>query len=94
MGGRFPGVLPPKMRAAAVAQALVLVGLALIVLSRAGMILVSWKSWTPAGIWLVVAVSAASLAMNVATTSRWERRIWAPVGAVLTATSLLVALGP
>jgi hypothetical protein len=91
MGGRFPGTFPPRMRAAAIIQAALLIVIALVVLARAGLI--------PAGrdlsqwlVWGVVGISAVSVALNVMTPSTGERRIWAPVSIVLFTCSLIVAL--
>jgi hypothetical protein len=43
-------------------------------------------------IWVAVAVSAASVAMNAVSRSPGERRTWVPVGIVLLASSVTVAL--
>lgn len=92
MGGRFPGRFPPPMRVGAVVQALVLAGLALVVLSRAGVALPQWSAASTKLIWVVVAISGLSALMNLATPSKWERILWAPVGLTMLATSLVVAL--
>lgn len=90
MGGRFPGRLPPAMRFAAVGQALILGLLAVVVLARAGLVHTGWEGgWRG---WAVVAFSAVSLLMNLATPSKVERRLWAPVALLLLASSLTVAL--
>jgi len=93
MGGRFPGRFPGPMRLAAVAQALILVFLGGVVLTRAGLAfdaLASAASWL---IWVVVAFSAISLVLNSITPSRRERRVWVPVAVAMLGSSLLVALG-
>jgi hypothetical protein len=92
MGGRYPGRLPPAMRASAVVQAVVLALLALIVLSAARVVLPTIAAGLPWLVWLPVVFSAISLVLNAATPSAGERRIWAPVAAVLLVTSLTVAL--
>jgi cytochrome bd-type quinol oxidase subunit 2 len=92
MGGRNPGRLPAAMRAAALVQAVVLGGLALVVLSFAGLAVPSLAEDFPWLIWVAVAVSAASVAMNAVSRSPGERRTWVPVGLVLLASSLTVAL--
>lgn len=92
MGGAFPGRLPPKMRLLAVAQAVVLSLLALVVLSRAGVIapeLTADRSWL---IWVVVAIAVLSLIMNAASPSPHERRLWVPVILVILGSSVVVAL--
>jgi hypothetical protein len=93
MGGAFPGRYPTRMRVAAAAQAVLLALLALIVLSSAGLIAVPILSGLPSLIWLVVAFSAVSLALNAASRSAGERRIWVPVALVMLGSSLVVALG-
>jgi hypothetical protein len=92
MGGRFPGELPPLMRVAAVAQAVLLVLIVLIVLSRAGFLFPQWAGASTWGVWVVVAVSAVALVLNTMTPSRDERRIWAPAAGVMLICSLAVAL--
>lgn len=93
MGGRFPGRLPPPMRALALVQAGVLCVLAFVVLSAAEVAATDLVERRPWVVWLAVAVSAASVAMNAASPSPRERRLWVPVGLVMLATSLVVALG-
>ncbi len=92
MGGRFPGRFPPAMRVAALVQAAVLGGLAVVVLSHAGLVLPSLAQAFPWLVWVAVAVSAASVAMNAISPSAGERRTWVPVGLVLLASSVTVAL--
>lgn len=94
MGGRFSGPLPIAMRVAAVVQAAVLCGLAVAVLARADLILVAWREASRVGAWVAVVVSGLSLLMNLATPSKAERRLWAPVGLGLLVCSLIVALAP
>ncbi len=92
MGGRYPGRFPPAMRIAAVVQAVVLALLALVVLSAAGLVMPSVADALPWAMWLAVGFSAVSLVLNLVTPSAVERRLWAPIGAVLLVTSLAVAL--
>jgi hypothetical protein len=89
MGGRFPGTLPPAMRLAAIAQALLIVAMALVVLARAGVTLISRARRRL--VWAVVAFNAVSLLLNLITPSTGERALWAPVAAVLLVTSTVVA---
>ena len=89
MGGRFPGRFPPPLRVAAVVQAVVLALLAAVVLARAGLLAPPLAPWL---IWVVVAFSGLSLAMNAVSTSAGERRLWVPVASVMLAGSLIVAL--
>ncbi|MCX4239296.1 hypothetical protein [Paraliomyxa miuraensis] len=92
MGGRHPGRFPAKLRIGAVIQAGLLGLLALVVMGRAGLdvpLTTSWPAWT---IWIPVVVSGLSLLMNLATPSKAERRLWAPVAAGMLGSSLVVAL--
>ena len=92
MGGAFPGRMPPAMRIAAVVQAIVLAGLAVIVLADAGLMSVSMVIDWPWLIWVPVAVAALAVVLNASTRSRGERRIWLPVAVVLLVCSLGVAI--
>lgn len=93
MGGRYPGRFPTPMRVAAVVQAGVIVLLTLVVLSDADLVLPSWADTLPWLVWLAVAFSAVSVALNTITRSPAERRLWLPVAVVMLASSLAVALG-
>jgi len=93
MGGSHPGTYPPELRLAAVAQMTVLLLFAVLILSRAGVVLPAWRRVSRWLSWLVVGIMAASLALNLATPSPAERLIWAPVALVLLLTSLRVAVG-
>lgn len=91
MGGAFPGQFPLTLRIAAVVQAALIVGMAVVVLSRAGLVLPGWSEMTRRLVWLVVAFAAVSLVLNVITPSADERAIWAPVAVLLLVTSTVVA---
>ncbi len=92
MGGAFPGRLPPMMRLAAVAQAILLGLMAAVVLSRAGLVLPQWSQTAGWLTWVVAAFAAVSVVLNVITPSAGERRLWVPVTLVLVTSSLTVAL--
>lgn len=94
MGGRYPGRFPSRLRIAAVIQALVLILLAGIVYSRAGILLPTWYGFSQTAIWLVVGINALSSFMNLITPSKWERILWAPVAITLLVCSLIIALSP
>ena len=83
MGGKFPGRLPPRMRIAALVQIVVLVFIALIVLTRAGVILDEFSSLSKSVIWAVVVFSLIGAVLNTITPSKKERMLWAPVSLVL-----------
>jgi hypothetical protein len=91
MGGAYPGRFPPALRVAAVVQAALIVGTAGIIVSRAGLALGSWVRVSRPLAWVVVAVSAFSLFLNLITPSAAERAIWAPVALVLFSCSAFVA---
>lgn len=94
MGGAYPGQFPPELRVAALVQAAILVGLAVIVLTRAGIILPGWARVSRWLVWVAVAFAALSLVLNLITPSEGERAIWAPTALVLLITSIIVALSP
>ena len=89
MGGAFPGRFPLPLRIAALVQAALIAAMAVVVLSRAGLIFPRWpgRRW----VWTVVAFAAVSLGLNLITPSAPERAIWAPVALLLLASSALVA---
>jgi hypothetical protein len=92
MGGKYPGRFPRQLRIAAIVQALVLVGLGAVVLTRAGLIFPQWLAAATWLIWGVVAFSALALALNLITPSKWERILWAPVAAGMLLCSVIVAV--
>lgn len=92
MGGAFPGQFPPALRVAAVIQAILLVGLAAVVLVRAGLGAARWARAARWLVWLVVAYCAVGLVLNLITPSAGERAIWAPVLALLLLSSSVVAV--
>jgi hypothetical protein len=95
MGGAFPGQFPPELRVAAIVQAVLLAGLAAVILSRAGLILLILPGWSRASRWLawvVVAFSVVSFILNLITPSAGEQAIWAPTAFLLLISSLVVAL--
>ena len=92
-GGRFPGQLPPRMRAAALLSAALLMGFMVIVFARAGLAFFEWQPLSERLIWGVVAYCTIGVLANAATPSRWERILWLPVVTLMLACALLVALG-
>ncbi|MFN8777624.1 MAG: hypothetical protein ACK5XV_12760 [Flavobacteriales bacterium] len=58
MGGKYPGKHPPKMRVVAVVNVFILAGMAVVVLSRAGVILPSLMPFSKIAIWVVAYPSA------------------------------------
>jgi hypothetical protein len=68
--------------------------LALVVLSRAGLVLPAWHGASRWLVWIVVAVMGAGGVMNLLTPSKGERLIWAPVATLLFLAALVVGLSP
>jgi len=91
MGGAFPGQFPPAMRIAAIIQAALLIGFALVVLARTSIILPKWLRASRWLAWVVVAFSALSLILNLITPSAGERAIWAPIAFIMLISSGVVA---
>jgi hypothetical protein len=92
MGGAFPGQFPPALRIAALVQAALIAGMAMVVLSRAGLMLAGWSRVSRWLVWVVVAFAAVSLVLNLITPSAGERAIWAPVALLLLVSSAVVAI--
>jgi hypothetical protein len=92
MAGRFPGRYPSAMRVGALIQAVVIALIGLEVLSDADIVVPAVADGLPWLIWIVVAVSAVGLGLNLISPSAGERRLWVPVASVMLATSLVVAL--
>lgn len=92
MGGFHSGVLPNKLRIAALLQALLIAATVLIVLIEANSLLPELQTISRIGIWFVVAIYAASSILNLITTSKWERRTGGPIALGMLASSLLIAL--
>jgi hypothetical protein len=91
MGGASPGKFPPALRIAAIIQGVLLAGMAAVIMARAGLILPAWSPVSIWLVWVVVALLALSLVLNLITPSAGERRIWAPTLALLLISSLIVA---
>jgi hypothetical protein len=91
MGGAFPGQFPPALRIASIIQAVLLVGMAAVILARAGLILPRWSRVSRWLAWVVVAFAAVSLVLNLITPSAGERAIWAPTALFLLISSAIVA---
>jgi len=79
MGGAYPGKFPRKMRVAAIIQALLLTGMAAVVLARAGLLLPEWFQVSRWLIWIVASIMVLGLVLNLITPSAKEKNIWAPV---------------
>ena len=91
MGGASPGQFPPALRIAAIIQALLLAGMAAVILARAGLVLPGWSRVSHWLVWIVVALTALSLVLNLITSSAGERAIWVPTLLLLIISSLILA---
>ena len=91
MGGTAPGQFPPELRVGAIIQAVLLASMAIVILVRAGLILPGWSRVSHWLVWVVVALTAMSLVLNLISPSAGERAIWAPTLAILLISSLIVA---
>ena len=92
MGGKFPGRFPPKMRISALVQMVLLVLIAMVVLTRAGLVLNELFEFSKSAIWFVVALCVVSAILNIITPSKKERMLWAPVTIVLVICAFVVAM--
>jgi cytochrome bd-type quinol oxidase subunit 2 len=92
MGGKCSGRLPPRMRVAALVQIVVLVFIALVVLTRAGIILDEFSSLSKSVIWAVVVFSLIGTILNTITPGKKERLLWAPVTIILLVCATYVAV--
>jgi hypothetical protein len=92
MGGKYPGKYPPKMRAVAMVNAVILGGMLVIAWVRAGRVFPELQSISSVGIWVMVVFFGLGTVMNAITPSKIER-IWVPVAFGQFITSLLLALG-
>jgi len=91
MGGASPGQFPPALRIGAIIQAVLLVGMAAVILARAGLVLPGWSRMSHWLVWIVVALTALSLVLNLISPSAGERAIWVPTLLLLLISSLIVA---
>jgi hypothetical protein len=91
MGGASPEQFPPALRIGAIIQAVLLVGMAAVILARAGLTLPGWSRMSHWLVWIVVALTALSLVLNLISPSAGERAIWVPTLLLLLISSLIVA---
>lgn len=54
MGGKYPGKYPPKMRMVALINIAILLGMGLIVFTKAGILIPDWLGMAEKAIWVVV----------------------------------------
>lgn len=92
MGGGHQGKLPLGLRIGAGIQAGMILFFDLVVLIRAGLILPQMESFSRILIWIVVGFFVLGSILNIITTSKKERVLWAPVNIVMLGLSLFIAL--
>jgi len=80
MGGRWPRRLPVLARLFSAASAMLLIVMALVVLTRAGILQADLPDWV---IWTVAGFTLLSVLANAATPSAPERGVWLPVTLIL-----------
>ncbi|RPI69198.1 MAG: hypothetical protein EHM43_02525 [Ignavibacteriae bacterium] len=90
--GKFPGVLPLRMRLGAVFSALLLAAFALIVETRSGHVFHEHYEVSRSLIWIVVVYSGLGVVMNAITPSKKERYLWLPIVTLLFILSLIISL--
>jgi hypothetical protein len=91
MGGRYKGAIPRRMRVVPLVSAALIFCFVVIVITRAGLGFVDFKSLSRKLIWVVVSYCLLGAFMNFATPSKRERTLWFPVVAVMLVCSLIVA---
>ncbi len=92
MGGKYPGKFPAKIRILSVINATILLAMGGIVAARAGIYLQDLSDLSTWAIWIVVVFVGLSALANLATPSKQERALWAPVSVVKVICALIVAL--
>jgi len=92
MGGKYPGTFPMEMRIAAIIQGLMLIFMAIVVLSRAGLALSKLHNFSRKAVWVVAVYCIIGLFLNIITPSDKERMLWAPILFLNVVFSLVVAL--
>jgi hypothetical protein len=86
-------VLPRKLRVASAASTVLFMAALYFVLARGGLFgAVRHSTLVHIGIWVFAAIFALSTLANVASTSRWERLLMAPIALLLCACCVLLAL--
>lgn len=92
-GGRYDEVLPPTMRVVAIGAAGALVGMATVVATRAGLVggpARGHRSLVPAT-WSIAGYMALNTVGNLASTSRIEQLVSAPLTAIASVCTVVVA---
>ena len=91
MGGKYPGRFPIKLRIGALVQIILLAFFALVVLTRAGLVLTELYEFSKSAIWFVFALFVVSAILNTITPSKKERMLWSPVTIIMVVCAFVVA---
>lgn len=91
--GGGQATLPPELRVASSISMAVFVGAALIVLGRAGYWGMRFSGVFRVGAWFLAVAMGLGAILNLASSSVWERFIWAPVALILAVASFILARG-
>lgn len=91
--GGGQATLPPELRVASAISMAVFIGAAAVVLGRAGYLGSRFVRAFHVGAWLLVVALGLGAVMNLASSSVWERFIWAPVALGLAVSTFVVARG-
>lgn len=93
LGGKFPGKLPAKVRAATLIQILILMVFVIIVTAKAGIAFDQYNSIAQYGIWFVVAFFILGTLANLSSPSKKEKLIMGPANIIALVCTVIVALG-
>jgi len=92
LGGKYPGALPGRARLIPLVSALLLIGFAVVIVSRAGLAFPGIRDASGYLVWVVVAYCALGCVANAITPSRRERRLWLPVVIMMCIFAVIVAV--
>jgi hypothetical protein len=93
--GGANSVLPAKFRYASALSSIIFLLALYVVLARGNAVAGEERyALVTIGIWIFTAVFAVSALANVASQSRWERYLMAPIGVVLTVSCAVLAVKP
>ena len=87
-GGRWPDVLPVQGKFIAFVSIFILIFMAMVSLSAAGLVF-ELPVWT---IWAAIGIQSVSMVLNWITPSIPERRLWGPITTVMTGLVLISAM--
>ena len=91
LGGKYAGPLPRRIRPVAALSAVLLMGLSMGVVARAGVAFPAWAASSQVLAWFVVGYCVVGVLANYFTPSRRERMVWLPVVLLMLVTSTIVA---